>query len=391
MNILKIPTSSVVPWDKNPRGIKTKDFERLKKQILKLGVYKPLVCYRENGKFVVLGGNMRIRALKDLGLKEVEVSVVEPKTEAQKIEFALSDNDRAGYYDEDQLAELVYPYLDEITLEDFKVDLGQPLNLAELVEQVGPDRGAPIYVGKAEIPDPPADQLEFVGKFENVCVEFSGGKDSLLALLWARKTCEALGKTFGARFVETGAEFPCLSSYVRRLCMDQGINLRVLAPKESILTHYIDRGKWPDPIFRDCQHKFINDVLDAGTKSEPATTLKIRGGRPEQKVMKTPKAAYVVTSSGYHLYAPYFDLPLAEYQELLKTVEPFRWPGYSKGFRRTACWMCPFQTPEQWEAMRGHYPLLWEEMRVLAMRLKYPRHAGDSTIKRFGRYWNKFR
>jgi hypothetical protein len=50
LNILKIPTSSVIPWDKNPRGIKTKDYDRLKKQILKLGVYKPLVCYRENGK-----------------------------------------------------------------------------------------------------------------------------------------------------------------------------------------------------------------------------------------------------------------------------------------------------------------------------------------------------
>jgi hypothetical protein len=50
MNIIKAPIDSVIPWDKNPRGIKTKDYDRLKKQILKLGVYKPLVCYEEKGK-----------------------------------------------------------------------------------------------------------------------------------------------------------------------------------------------------------------------------------------------------------------------------------------------------------------------------------------------------
>jgi 5-methylcytosine-specific restriction endonuclease McrA len=34
MEIVKVPIGRVKPWDKNPRGIKTKDFERLKKQIL---------------------------------------------------------------------------------------------------------------------------------------------------------------------------------------------------------------------------------------------------------------------------------------------------------------------------------------------------------------------
>ena len=391
MRLVRVLIDQAVLWDKNPRGIKKADFDRLKKQIKDLGEYKPLIGAKENGKFVILGGNMRLRAYRELGQKEVEISVVEASSDVERIKFALSDNDRAGYYDEDQLAELIYPHLAKIELGDYKIDLGQPLSLSDLVEQVGPDRGASKFAGKADLPDPPTEQLEFVRKFEHVCVEFSGGKDSLPALLWAKKACETLGKSFEARFVETGAEFPCLSSYIRRLCMDQGISLRILTPKVSILTHYIAKGKWPDPIFRDCQHRFINDVLDAGTMSEPATTLKIRGGRPEQKVMKTPKAAYVVTSTGFHLYAPYFDLPLPEYQELLKTVEPFRWPGYAKGFKRTACWMCPFQSHEQWDAIRENYPLLWEELRVLAMRLKYPRHAGDSTVKRFGRYWNRFR
>lgn len=137
--IKRVPVSQVVPWDKNPRGIKTADFERLKKQILTLGVYKPLVAYKDGEQYVVLGGNMRIRALKSLGVTEVDVSLVKPKTEADKVKIALSDNDRAGFYEEDVLAELVYPHISEIDLGDFKVDLGEATTLKEAVELSGPD------------------------------------------------------------------------------------------------------------------------------------------------------------------------------------------------------------------------------------------------------------
>jgi len=51
----------------------------------------------------------------------------------------LSDNDRAGEYDEQKLAELVYPHLDEIRLEDFKIDMGEPISLKDVIEQYGPN------------------------------------------------------------------------------------------------------------------------------------------------------------------------------------------------------------------------------------------------------------
>ena len=139
MNIQKVPISEVNLWDKNPRNIKTKDFERLKKQIKDLGVYKPMIAVKENGGYTVLGGNMRLRALKELGFKDVDISVVNAKTEAQKIKFALSDNDRAGEYDEQMLAELVYPHIEEINLEDYKVDLGEAVDLQSVIEDFGPN------------------------------------------------------------------------------------------------------------------------------------------------------------------------------------------------------------------------------------------------------------
>jgi len=139
MKIIKVPIEKCELWEKNPRGITKKDFERLKKQIQKLGVYKPLIACQENGKYIILGGNMRLRALQELGYKDVELSIVEAKTEKEKIEYSLSDNDRVGYYEEEKLAELIYPHLDELELEDFKIDIGEAISLKGVVEDIGPN------------------------------------------------------------------------------------------------------------------------------------------------------------------------------------------------------------------------------------------------------------
>jgi len=139
MEIKRVPISKVGVWKKNPRNIGIKDFERLKKQILELGVYKPLVCVRESGKYIALGGNMRLRALRELKHREVDISVVKAKTEAVKIKYALSDNDRAGEYDERKLAELVFPHVEEINPEDFKIDVLGSKSLKAVLEDFGPE------------------------------------------------------------------------------------------------------------------------------------------------------------------------------------------------------------------------------------------------------------
>ena len=156
MKIIKVPIEKCELWDKNPRGITKKDFERLKKQIQKLGVYKPLIACQENGKYIILGGNMRLRALQELGYKEVELSIVEAKTEKEKIEYSLSDNDRVGYYEEEKLAELIYPHLDELELEDFKIDIGETISLKDVVEDFGPNIDDEKADEVPEIDDTPA-------------------------------------------------------------------------------------------------------------------------------------------------------------------------------------------------------------------------------------------
>ena len=139
MDIKQVPITDARLWEQNPRNVKTKDFERLKKQITELGIYKPFIACQENGGYTILGGNMRLRAVRELGIKDIDISIVEAPTEAMKIKYALSDNDRVGMYIEDQLAELVYPHIEEISLEDFKVDMGEPIDLKKIVEQFGPN------------------------------------------------------------------------------------------------------------------------------------------------------------------------------------------------------------------------------------------------------------
>lgn len=133
MKITKVSIDLLDIWKDNPRDIKTVDYARLKKQILRLGLYKPLVCFLEKGRYIVLGGNMRLLILRELGIREVEISIVDAKTKARRLEYALSDNDRAGEYIEDKLVELVFPFQKEIELQDYKVDLLSPIGLDQLI------------------------------------------------------------------------------------------------------------------------------------------------------------------------------------------------------------------------------------------------------------------
>lgn len=118
-------------WDKNPRSISKDGLERLKKQITKLGQYKPLLI-TEDG--TVLGGNMRLKAYNDMGINEVWVSVVEADTEEKKIEYALSDNDRVGKYEGDQLSDLIGNF-PEVEWNDYAVDLKEPELVSDIMDR----------------------------------------------------------------------------------------------------------------------------------------------------------------------------------------------------------------------------------------------------------------
>ena len=123
------PIDKLHEWADNPRRIGSDEYELLKKKITRWGQFKPLVV-RDDG--TVLGGNMRLRAYRELGINKVWVSVVKPVDDAEALEIALADNELSGQWVPEQLKALVtqYPGID---LTDYKYDGGAPLSLAKLV------------------------------------------------------------------------------------------------------------------------------------------------------------------------------------------------------------------------------------------------------------------
>ena len=95
----QVKISKVKGNPSNPRIIKNDKFKKLVKSIkefpemLKL---RPIVVDEE---FMVLGGNMRLKASKEAGLKEVWIDVAEGLTEEQKKEFIVKDNVGFGEWD----------------------------------------------------------------------------------------------------------------------------------------------------------------------------------------------------------------------------------------------------------------------------------------------------
>jgi len=83
-------------------------FAKLKKSITEFPEMlekRPIVAVTDvDGKLMVLGGNMRLRACQDLKLKEVPVMLADDWTEEQRRRFIIADNVGFGEHDWDMLA-----------------------------------------------------------------------------------------------------------------------------------------------------------------------------------------------------------------------------------------------------------------------------------------------
>lgn len=88
----------------NPRKIKRKEYEELKNSLEQFPEMKKLREIIVDEKMVILAGHQRVYALKDLGYVDIEVKQVHNLTDAQKRRFIALDNDHAGEWDYDIIA-----------------------------------------------------------------------------------------------------------------------------------------------------------------------------------------------------------------------------------------------------------------------------------------------
>lgn len=120
--IEKVSISSIKENENNPRSINKQKFEKLVKSVkefpemLKL---RPIVVDKDN---IILGGNMRYKACREVGLKEVYIIQAEDLTDKQAQEFIIKDNIGFGEWDWDILANT----FDNVELKDWGLDVWQP-------------------------------------------------------------------------------------------------------------------------------------------------------------------------------------------------------------------------------------------------------------------------
>ena len=118
--MIKVSTLKKNP--NNPRLLRDDKFEKLKnslREFPQMMSLRPIIIDAEN---IVLGGNMRLEAIKALGMKEIPdewVKRADDLTEAQKQEFIVKDNVGFGEWDWDAIAN----EWSDLPLEDWGLDV----------------------------------------------------------------------------------------------------------------------------------------------------------------------------------------------------------------------------------------------------------------------------
>jgi DNA modification methylase len=104
MKIQKVKLSEIKNNPNNPRILKDDKFAKLVKSIKefpKMLEIRPIVV---NSDMIVLGGNMRLKACKEAGLKEVPIVLADDLTEDEQKQFIIKDNVGFGEWDWEMLA-----------------------------------------------------------------------------------------------------------------------------------------------------------------------------------------------------------------------------------------------------------------------------------------------
>ena len=134
MEVVKINTVKSNP--NNPRLIKDDKFQKLVKSLKEfpeMAKVRPIVV---NTDMIVLGGNMRLKAMKEAGWKDVPIEIVDWSEEKQR-EFIIKDNvgfgeweweSIANEWDSEQLEEWGF---DKIGFDVDMDDLGDDFNLPD--------------------------------------------------------------------------------------------------------------------------------------------------------------------------------------------------------------------------------------------------------------------
>ena len=136
---MKVKISKVKSNKDNPRLIKDNHYNKLVRSIEEFPEMlekRPVVCFTDkDNKYVVLGGNMRLKASIEAGLKEIPIILADDWTEKQKKEFIIKDNISSGIWDWDMLAN----EWNAENLNSWGLEVWQPEDLTEKNKEIDID------------------------------------------------------------------------------------------------------------------------------------------------------------------------------------------------------------------------------------------------------------
>ena len=204
-----------------------------------------------------------------------------------------------------------------------------------------------------------------------VIVTFSGGKDSLAALLWTR---EHITKNFTTVFCDTGWEHPLTYEYIHRIADKLHLDLVTLKSKkyDGMVDLARQQKKWPSPRVRSCTGELktkpmIDYILDEvrdntlivqGIRAaESARRAKMsaqctyfkhyfepygydKNGKPKKHTYRSKDVRAFREKFADDLLRPVFDWSA---QQVINSIlaaglEPN--PLYRMGYKRVGCWPC---------------------------------------------------
>jgi ParB-like chromosome segregation protein Spo0J len=132
------PINKIKSNPNNPRVIKDEKFKKLVqslKDLPEMAQVRPIVV---NQDMIVLGGNMRLKAMKEAGWKEAPVAIVDWDEDKQR-QFIIKDNVGFGEWDWDMLAN----EWDAESLGEWGLDVPIIMSEPSMDELIGEDKNKP--------------------------------------------------------------------------------------------------------------------------------------------------------------------------------------------------------------------------------------------------------
>ena len=123
---------------KNPRLIKDGKYRKLVASIEEnpeMTAMRELLVYPHDGKYVIIGGNMRYRAMKELGVKNAPCKVIPEEATIEQLQaYTLKDNSGFGEWDFDLLKDWNAELLENCDIELPELNLSVDSEESEDVE-----------------------------------------------------------------------------------------------------------------------------------------------------------------------------------------------------------------------------------------------------------------